>query len=67
MPPRKHKETPEEQAERFRRAVQDMVNAGELNPTEADARFERAMMGVARLRQDWFSGEEGSGTPPSEP
>ncbi|MDB5715742.1 MAG: hypothetical protein JWO15_3139 [Sphingomonadales bacterium] len=36
MPKKKQKESPEEQSERFRRAVRDLVAAGELNPTEAD-------------------------------
>lgn len=34
---------PKEQAARFRKAVQKMVDAGELNPTEADERFEQVM------------------------
>lgn len=34
-------ESQEEQSERFRRLVQDMVDAGEINPTEADERFEK--------------------------
>lgn len=37
------KESPEEQFERFRKTVQDMVDAGELSPTEAEERFERSM------------------------
>lgn len=56
MPRRKTTETPEEQAERFRKAVQEMIDAGELSPTEADANFERAMAGVVRLRNEWFDG-----------
>lgn len=36
MPKKKHKETPEEQAARFRAEVERMIAAGELNPTEAD-------------------------------
>mgnify|MGYP001432947968 CR=1 FL=1 len=67
MPQKKHKETVEEQAERFRQAVQAMVDAGELSPTEADANFDRAMSGVARLRQAWFDGEAASETDPSAP
>lgn len=42
--PRKGKpESQEEQSARFRKAVQDMVDAGELNPTEAEERFGWAM------------------------
>lgn len=37
MPKKKHKETPEEQAARFREEVRKLVDAEELNPTEADA------------------------------
>lgn len=57
MPKKKHKETPEEQAARFRAAVQKLVADGDLDPAEADAAFERAMAGVAKLRQDWIEGE----------
>lgn len=52
MAKKKKEETPEEQFERFRKTVQDMVDAGELNPTEADERFERAMKNVARPDKD---------------
>lgn len=41
MPAKKDKETPEAQIERFRKAVRDLVDAGELNPTEAESAFER--------------------------
>jgi polyhydroxyalkanoate synthesis regulator phasin len=41
MPKKKNQETLAEQSERFKKAVRDMVNAGELNLTEADERFER--------------------------
>lgn len=41
-------ESPEEQVERFRKTVQDMVDAGELNPTEADEKFERVMEKIAQ-------------------
>lgn len=40
MPKKKIQETQEEQSERFRKTVRDLVDAGELNPTEADERFE---------------------------
>ncbi len=41
MPKKKKPETQEEQSERFRAAVRQMIDAGELNPTEADEAFER--------------------------
>ncbi len=36
MPKKKKPETQEEQSERFRAAVRQMIADGELNPTEAD-------------------------------
>jgi hypothetical protein len=48
MPKKKHQETPEEQSERFRKEVQRLIDAGELNPTEADERFERLVSGSLR-------------------
>jgi polyhydroxyalkanoate synthesis regulator phasin len=36
MPKKKKQETQEEQSERFRQTVRDLVTVGELNPTEAD-------------------------------
>ncbi|HEX8056233.1 MAG TPA: hypothetical protein VF481_06210 [Novosphingobium sp.] len=41
MPKKKHKETPEEQSERFRAEVERMIDAGELNATEADEALDR--------------------------
>lgn len=35
------KESAEEQAERFRKRVEEMISAGELNPTEADEALDR--------------------------
>lgn len=43
MPPADQKE----QSERFLAAVQDLVDAGELNPTDAEERFEGAMRKLA--------------------
>jgi polyhydroxyalkanoate synthesis regulator phasin len=43
MPKKKVPETQAEQSERFRKAVRDMVAAGELNPTEADKAFARLL------------------------
>ena len=42
-------ESQAEQSERFLKTVQEIVDAGELSPTEADERFERVMAKVARL------------------
>ena len=47
MPKKKHQETPEEQSERFRREVQRLIDAGELNPTEAEAGMEAIMANAA--------------------
>jgi hypothetical protein len=53
MPKKQNRETPEEQSERFKREAQRLIDAGELNPTEADEAIERI------LRQS-------SGSAPSE-
>lgn len=50
MPKKKHQETPEEQSERFRREAQKLIDAGELNPTEADEAFERLTGSLAKPR-----------------
>lgn len=46
MPAKKGKETPETQIERFRKAVRELVDAGELNPTEADKRMDEVLKPV---------------------
>ena len=43
MPKKKIEESQAEQSKRFAKAVADLEAAGELNPTEADERFERAV------------------------
>jgi polyhydroxyalkanoate synthesis regulator phasin len=43
MPKKKPGMTSEEQSEKFREKVRELIDAGELNPTEADAAFERLM------------------------
>lgn len=40
-----------EQSQRFRRAVRELEDAGELNPTDADARFERALDQIVPSRK----------------
>jgi hypothetical protein len=47
MPKKKANETQEAQSERFREAVRAAIDAGELNPIEADERFERALANSA--------------------
>ena len=66
MPKKAKAESPEEQSERFRQAVRDMVAAGVLSPTEADEMFSKAMDGVVKLRENWFEGGPDSENPPSE-
>lgn len=51
MPKKKDETSQAEQSARFRKAVQDMVDAGELSPTEADERFEVALSRVAPPKQ----------------
>lgn len=41
MPKKKPGMTPEEQSEAFKREVQRRIDAGELNPIEADVVFKR--------------------------
>lgn len=41
------KESQKEQSARFEKAVQDMIDAGELSPTEAEEAFEQVMKKVA--------------------
>ena len=36
MPKKLNPETPEEQSKRFKREVERLIEAGELNPTEAE-------------------------------
>lgn len=46
MPKKKRKETQEEQSARFRAEVERLIKAGELNPAEADERFNCMMEGL---------------------
>lgn len=41
MPKKKNQETQAEQSARFKKAVRDLIDAGELNPTEADEALDR--------------------------
>lgn len=55
MPKKKLNETPDEQSARFRAEVERMIAAGDLNPTEADERFEQLFGHIGEL------GQKGSG------
>lgn len=48
MPKKKHNETPEEQSARFLAEAQKLVDAGELNPIEAEAALDRLVRSQAR-------------------
>ena len=47
MAKKKNQETQEEQSERFLAAVRQMIDDGELNPIEADERFDRLVRAAA--------------------
>jgi hypothetical protein len=51
MPKKANPESPEEQSKRFRAKVRELIDAGELNPTEADAAFERLMAKVRTKKE----------------
>jgi len=57
MPKKKRQDSQEQQSERFRKTVGDLVAAGELNPTEADQAMEKLMATGAKKRPK--SGESG--------
>jgi polyhydroxyalkanoate synthesis regulator phasin len=46
MPKKKNQESQEEQSERFKQAVRDLVDAGELNPIEADKALDGLVKGA---------------------
>ena len=43
MPKKKNTESQAKQSERFRAEVARLIEAGELNPTDAEERFERLL------------------------
>lgn len=45
MPKKKNQETQAEQSERFKKAAQDMIDAGDLDPDEADGLVSRILAG----------------------
>lgn len=50
MPKKAKPETQAEQSARFRREVKRLIDAGELNPIEAEARFEAVLKRAAPER-----------------
>ena len=58
MPKKKNELSQAEQSKRFRDAVQELVDAGELSPTEADERFERALKGIRITETDSTDSEQ---------
>jgi hypothetical protein len=44
MPRKKEKLSQERQSEMFRKTVQELIDAGELSPTEAQDRLEKMLM-----------------------
>jgi hypothetical protein len=50
MPKRKEPPNPQEQAERFRREAQRLIDAGELSPVEAEKRLEWYLGGIQAER-----------------
>jgi len=47
MPKKRKTETQAEQSKRFLDAVQELIDAGELNPIEADKQFDNALEKMA--------------------
>ena len=45
MPKKKRKETAKEQGKRFQEEAQKLIDAGELNPTEAEDAVDRIVKG----------------------
>ena len=48
MPKKKHQETQAEQSARFKRDAQKLIDAGELNPTDAQAAVDRLVRRSAK-------------------
>jgi hypothetical protein len=48
MPKKAKPESPAEQSARFKRDAQELIDAGELNPTEADAALDRMVRAGVR-------------------
>lgn len=50
MPKKKVQETQAEQSERFKKAVRDLIDAGELNPTEAGEALDKMVRTKAQAK-----------------
>ena len=51
MPKKKPGMTPEEQSQKFKDAAQSMIDAGELNPTEAERTVEELLRASAKQKK----------------
>ncbi len=65
MPTQKPGMTPKDQSEKFREAVRELIDAGELNPTEADAAFD-ALITRRKLLQEHRGGAPRQGEKPEQ-
>jgi len=52
MPKKQKQESQAEQSERFRKAVQELVDAGELSPIEAEKALDRMVRDSAHRQSD---------------
>lgn len=50
MPKKANPETQKEQSARFRKDARKLIAAGELDPVEAEKRFERTLSKAAQVR-----------------
>ena len=48
MPKKKNPESPEDQAKRFRAKVQELIDAGELSPTDAAEALDKLVRRAAK-------------------
>ncbi len=51
MAEKKPKKDQAEQSKKFLKTVQELIDAGELSPTEAEKQFERTVGAVARSKR----------------
>jgi hypothetical protein len=51
MPKKKPGMTPEQQSESFKAKARELIDAGELNPTDADRAMDRLVRTAAKLRK----------------
>ena len=52
MPKKKSEESTEEQAKRFEAEVQGLIDAGELDPIEADERFDALVRSMSPQKKE---------------